>query len=140
MPAAKQHALPRFLYLGLAILFAISITYRVRDTVDRTDQLLHGHDIAQFPFDPDRPNPSITDLKPEAVAAGLTPQDTILAVNGRPVRSAPDLFVPFRNTPAGQPISLDVQSSRRDVPGRRTVTITLEPMRQRVTPSANVGC
>ena len=54
MPDAKQEAWKeRALFTALAFLFALSLTYRIRDTIDRTDELANGHRIAQIPFDID---------------------------------------------------------------------------------------
>ena len=54
MPDAKQERWKgRALFTALALLFALSLTYRIRDTIDRTDELSNGHRIAQIPFDID---------------------------------------------------------------------------------------
>ena len=73
------------LYALLAVLFAIVLTYRVRDTIDRFDEVMHGDRIARLPLDIDFPQFTIGSLEPEAERVGLKEGDHLVGIEGRPV-------------------------------------------------------
>jgi hypothetical protein len=100
-----------FAYAALLLLLAISLTYRVRQIVDRTDRLMHGDERVQPPFNIDSSGTSIVSVRPEAGSAGLRAGDTLLAVNGRAYRGAAGLYVPLREARAGDRLNIDVRSS-----------------------------
>jgi len=114
------------LYAALALLFVIVLIYRVRDTIDHFDELIHADRIARTPFDFDFPELAIGSLEPEALAVGLKEGDVIVGVGSRPMRGLNDFGTAFANTPANAPLTLEVESEGSS---RRTVTLTLQPMR-----------
>ena len=81
-------------YAALALLFLISLTYRLRDTFDRVDEMRHGAAFARLPFDVDLPQLAISGTRPESDRAGLQAGDVVVGVEGRPLRGLADLFVP----------------------------------------------
>jgi len=57
MPAhATRQRRMYFAYLALALLFIIAVTNRVRDAIDRFDELFHGPQRARAPFELLDPN------------------------------------------------------------------------------------
>ena len=121
---------PRHLaYAALAILFLISLTYRLRDTADRVDEMRHGAAFARLPFDVDLPQLAITGTRPESDQAGLRTGDLIVGVEGGPLRGARDLYVPLRNARPGQHLIVQVESPTPTGSDRRTASIELRPMR-----------
>jgi hypothetical protein len=130
MPPAKQELRTNLLlYAVLAVLLAIVITYRIRDTTDRFEQVVRGHEIAQLPVDPRFPSFRIDEVAPEAAAAGLKVGDTIVGVQGRPATRLVDLIVPLMRSSPGETLALEVESATESGAIRRTATIALEPMR-----------
>ena len=117
------------LYAALALLFVIVLIYRVRDTVDRFDEVVHADRIARPPFDVDFPELAIGSLEPEALAVGLKEGDILLATNGRPMVGLNDFGDAFANTPANTPLRLDVESPSPSGASRRSVIVTLQPTR-----------
>src|SRR2546425_6740217 len=97
-------------YAALALLFLISLTYRLRDTFDRVDEMRHGAAFARLPFDVDLPQLAISGTRPESDRAGLQAGDVVVGVEGRPLRGLADLFVPLRNARAGQRLNVQVES------------------------------
>jgi sigma-B regulation protein RsbU (phosphoserine phosphatase) len=130
MPPAKQELRTNLLlYAVLAVLLAIVITYRIRDTTDRFDEVVRGHEIAQIPVDPRFPSFRIDEVGPEAAAAGLKVGDTIVGVQGRPATRLVDLIVPLMSSSPGETLALEVESATESGPIRRTAAISLAPMR-----------
>jgi sigma-B regulation protein RsbU (phosphoserine phosphatase) len=117
------------LYVALALLLVVALTYRVRDTVDRFDEAVRGDQIARIPFDIDLPKFTVTELEPEAQAAGLMLQDLIVGVAGRPLRGMNDLVPPLRRAAPGDAFAIDLESMRASARVRRTASIVLQPMR-----------
>ena len=117
-----------FAYVALAILFGVSLIHRVRDTVDRVDELRNGNAIAKLPFSVDLPHFVIIDPRPEAVAAGIKDFDRIVGIDGQPLRDIGDLFVPLRQRRAGDYLTLQIRSPEDAVP--KTVSVRLEPIRE----------
>jgi len=116
-------------YGALALLLAISLTYRVRDTLDRIDELRHGDTIARLPFDFDLPQLTIGSLEPEAERAGLRDGDTLRTVGGRPVTGVNQLLGPLRDARAGDRLDVEIDSTPSPEPSRKSASITLQPMR-----------
>jgi phosphoserine phosphatase RsbU/P len=117
------------LYAVLALLFVIVLIYRVRDTVDRFDEVVNADRIARAPFGIDFPEFTIGSLESEAVAAGLKEGDVLVGAGGQPMRGMNDFGRAFANTPAHTPLPIDVESPSPAGPSRRSVTITLQPTR-----------
>jgi sigma-B regulation protein RsbU (phosphoserine phosphatase) len=135
MPRAQPPRTSLVLYGVLALLFAVSMTYRFRDTTDRIDELLRGNEIARIPFDPDLPEGTLGEVQPEAAAAGIVEGDRLVAIGGARVRTAVDVFHPVRVTPADRILEIEIEPA--SAPGQtRTAAITLRPMRETVAPSA----
>jgi hypothetical protein len=100
-----------FAYFALALLFAIAVTNRVRDAIDRFDELLHGAGRARVPFELLEVDLSATYLQPEARAAGLKEGDRISSIGTRPVRGSTDYYSLLRNARPGDRLIVHIQSS-----------------------------
>ena len=88
------------LYGLLVVLFAIVLTYRVRDTIDRFDEVVHAERIARLPLDIDFPQFTIGSLEPEAERVGLKEGDHLVGIQGRPVTGMNDFVTTFAHTSA----------------------------------------
>jgi phosphoserine phosphatase RsbU/P len=117
------------LYAALALLFVVVLIYRVRDTIDRLDEVVHADRIARPPFGIDFPELAIGSLEPEALAVGLKEGDVILGANGRQILGLNDFGDVFANTPADTPLRLDAETPSASGASRRPVTLTLQPLR-----------
>src|SRR5262245_18082266 len=104
-PSAARH--PYAAYAAVALLLLISLTYRMRDTVDRLDELRHGNTIARLPFDFDLPQLTIGSLQPEAEREGLRERDTLRSANGRPVIGINQLLGPLRDASGGDRLAVE---------------------------------
>src|SRR5207237_4371302 len=78
----RTHALA---YLGLAVLFLLSVTVFARDVYDSIDLVRHVGEYARPPFYLGDANWGAVSPQPEADAQGMKFSDAVLAVNGRPV-------------------------------------------------------
>ena len=85
----------RILYLALAILFAISLTVRLRDLADQISLLMYGKEHVREPFEIEVPGTQIVRVEAEAGAAGILKGDTLLLFADRPYRGAIDFFEPL---------------------------------------------
>src|SRR5262245_24763995 len=126
-PSAPQR--PYAAYAALALLLLISLTFRIRDTVDRIDELRHGNTIARLPFDFDLPQLTIGSLEPEAEREGLREGDTLRSANGRSVTGVNQLLGPLRDARGGNRFAVELDSTSSVNPSHKSATITLEPMR-----------
>lgn len=71
MPGATHRArVPILAWTALALLLAVSLTHRLRDTADRLDELRRGNVVVRLPFDVDLPRFSLSEVQPEAASAG----------------------------------------------------------------------
>src|SRR5687768_13575876 len=96
------------LYAALALLFLISATYRAFDIAERVTELRNPAENVRDPFDIDLPGWELQGVEEEAAQAGLSPGDTIQAINGLPVRpTGVDLWRPLRNSRAGDRLTVD---------------------------------
>jgi len=127
--AERRVSAARAAYAALAVLLAISLTYRVRDTVDRIDELQHGDTIARLPFDFDLPQLTIGSLEAEAEREGLREGDTLRTAGGRPVTGVNQLLGPLRDARAGDRFDVEVDSTSSARPSRLSASITLQPIR-----------
>src|SRR6266446_7170652 len=99
----------RMLYFALALLFAISLTCRIREIIDRVDLVFHGTERAKSPFSMNVPGVEITGVEPEAAAAGIRKGDTLLAFAERPYRGALDFYIPLREARPGDRLNVQVR-------------------------------
>ena len=112
-----------FAYAALLLLVAISLTYRGRQIVDRTDRLMHGDERVLPPFNIDSSGMSIVSVRPEAGSAGLRAGDVITAVDGTSVGSANDLVRAIHSHKPGDHIRLTWSRGGQS----QSVTATLVP-------------
>ena len=128
MPVVKQgDRRTPLLYGVLAVLFAIALVYRVRDTTDRYAEVVRGDQLARLPFDLDFPDGRVEELAPEAAAAGLKVDDLITALQGQPIRGLDDFIVPVLNAAPGSILNVTVTSPGADAP--HVVPLKLAPER-----------
>jgi phosphoserine phosphatase RsbU/P len=74
----------RIQYLLLAVVATLALLHAYRGARFSLQILLHGDTLIRTPFYSGNPEPMITKLQPEAEAAGLARNDTVLSVNGLP--------------------------------------------------------
>ena len=79
--------LTRFLYLAFGLFIVASMTFYVMQTAAVFQELMHRGEHARMPFQVDDDLLTLSDLKPEAIAAGLKPGDRLLELRGEPYRS-----------------------------------------------------
>jgi phosphoserine phosphatase RsbU/P len=120
---------PYLAFAALAVLLAVSLAYRIRDSADRIDELRHGDTIARLPFDFDLPQLTIGSLQPEAVRESLREGDTLRSAGGRPLTGVNQLLGPLREARAGDQLDVELDSISPAEPSRKSVSITLQPMR-----------
>jgi sigma-B regulation protein RsbU (phosphoserine phosphatase) len=77
---------------------AIVIGYQAWHSVDALHFFLRG---VERPFQLDSATPAISDLRKEAANAGLKKGDTLLSINGQPIRSRADVAARLRTALAG---------------------------------------
>lgn len=78
----------RLLYLALGLFIIASMTFYVMQTTAVFQEVLHRGEHARMPFQVDDDLLTLSDLKPEAAAAGLRSGDRLLEIQGTPYRSA----------------------------------------------------
>src|SRR5215470_5198038 len=100
----------RIRYFALALLFAISLGYRVREILDRADLLIHPAQHVRDPFNIALPRNEVMGVAPEAEAAGIAVGDVLVAFAGRPYRGAVDFYAPIRKARPGDRIEVTVRS------------------------------
>jgi len=115
-----------FAYAALLLLVAISLTYRVRQTIDRVDRLISGGERVQPPFNLDSSGLQIVSVRPEAEVAGVRAGSTLLAIGDRPYRGLTDLYVRLREAHPGDRLKVDVRASNGSV---QSASIELRSLR-----------
>jgi phosphoserine phosphatase RsbU/P len=114
-----------FAYIVLALLFAVAVPNRIRNAIDRFDELLHGSERARAPFELLEADMTVSDLQSEARAAGITEGDVISSIGARPIRGSTDLYSLVRGARPGDRLTIGIQSSG---PSRRDVSIELHSL------------
>lgn len=123
MPGANRGSrAPILAWTALAVLLAVSLTHRLRDTDDRLDELRRGSVVVRLPVDIDLPQFTVSEVQPEAAAAGLRVGDAISGVAGRPADSLAHVFAPFREARAGDRVAVQLASGT-------TASVELKPLR-----------
>src|SRR5690349_5068577 len=112
-----------FAYLALAVLFVIAVTNRVRDAVDRFDELFHSADRARIPFDLFEPDMTVSGLQPEAKEAGMNTRDVVITLDTRSLRGTTGYYTLVRQARPGDRLLVGVQSGAI----RKDVSIQLRP-------------
>lgn len=85
----------RIFYVALGLIFIVSIGYRIRETIDRFEFLLHPQDHVRNPFTMDLPAVELIDPEPDGTSAGLQAGDELVAFAGRPFRGAVDYYAHY---------------------------------------------
>jgi sigma-B regulation protein RsbU (phosphoserine phosphatase) len=116
----------RLAYFALAVLFAISISHRVREIRDRAELLFDGESHVRNPFDPGDTITEVATLEPEAQEAGLARGDVIVAIGDRPYRGLVDFYAPIRGARPGDRLRVQVRSRDGVL---KTAPIELKPFR-----------
>src|SRR4030095_16432219 len=101
----------RIRYFVLALLFAISLGYRIREILDRVDLLIYPAQHVRDPFNIALPKNEVMGVAPEAEAAGIATGDVLVAFAGRPYRGAVDFYAPIRKARPGDRMYVTVVSS-----------------------------
>ena len=123
MPAhATRQRRMYFAYLALALLFIIAVTNRVRDAIDRFDELFHGPQRARAPFELLDPNMGASYLQPEARAAGMKDGEVVSSIGNLPIRGSTAFYSFLRHAKPGDRLSVGLHSSATS---RKNISIEL---------------
>ena len=114
-----------FAYFALALLFAIAVTNRVRDAVDRFDELFHGSERARAPIEMPAADMTPSYLQPEARAAGITEKDVISSIGTRSIQGTTSFYSIVRKARPGDRLLFGIVSFDSS---RREVSIELQPL------------
>ena len=101
----------RIRHFALALLFAISLGYRIREILDRVDLLIYPEQHVRDPFNIGLPKNEIIGVAPEAEAAGIAKGDVLVAFAGHPYQRAIDFYAPIRKARPGDRMDVTVRSS-----------------------------
>ncbi len=124
MPADDSRPRAHYLaYIALALLFAIAVTNRVRDAVDRFDELFHSADRARIPFDLFEPDMTVSGLQPEAKEAGMNTRDVVTTLDTRSLHGTTGYYALVRQARPGDRLLVGIQSGSI----RKDVSIQLRP-------------
>lgn len=129
MAALRPRATLVLAYGVLAILLCIAGIHRVRDTADRAAEMRYGHIISRLPFSIDLREYTVWELRQEAIDGGVTEGDVLIGVNGLPLNSVRDLFVPLRHGRAGDTLTLKLVSKGGDAAISRSTSLRLAAIR-----------
>jgi sigma-B regulation protein RsbU (phosphoserine phosphatase) len=121
----------RLLYLAFGLFIVASMTYYVMQTTAVFQELLHRGEHARMPFQADLNLLTLSDLKPEATAAGLKSGDRLLEMRGKPYRSY-EQMIAMRGggqgfVHAGEALSVVVQRADGSVHRATIHTVGREP-------------
>src|SRR5215475_8518724 len=100
----KRRRIPQRLYIayaGLVVLFSISSTAFFRSAREVVEQLLLGQSRAGIPIDLKDPAYEISQVSPEALAAGIRAGDLLVEVDHKLFKGLADLYIPFRRAHSG---------------------------------------
>lgn len=123
---------PEILYLALALLFTISLTYRMREISDRAGLLADPMAHARNPFSMAQSVTEIAAVEPEAAAAGIVKGDVLVSFADRPYRGLVDFHAPMRVARAGDRLNVRVRSADGAI---KNASIELLPYRS--APASN---
>lgn len=128
MPLAKELRRALLLYVALGLLFAVALTHRARDTIDRFAEVVHGDELPRLPFDLDFPSSTLSQLGPEAVEAGLRPGERLVAMDGTAVPGPAEFFERLVAARPRDTLALAVVGVPAGEP--RTTDLTIRPVRE----------
>ena len=128
MPLAKELRRALLLYVALGLLFAVALTHRARDTIDRFAEVVHGDELPRLPFDLDFPSSTLSQLGPEAVEAGLRPGERLVAMDGTAVPGPAEFFERLVAARPRDTLALAVFGVPAGEP--RTTDLTIRPVRE----------
>ena len=112
-----------WLYRLLALLFAVSMISQVPFTLDLIRAWSGGY--PRRPIEVDSPWPTITEVSPQALSAGLRVGDHVAAIDGRTPRGISDLEQPLRLRRPGDTLPVSVLRDGRVVVFRPTLVPVL---------------
>jgi phosphoserine phosphatase RsbU/P len=115
----------RIQYLLLALVATLALLHAYGGALMNFNLLAHGDSIARSPFESGLRLATTTNLREEALAAGLKPFDTILTINGQPYAGRSVLLAQTRRSSPGDPMTV---TYRRGADGSvQSATIHLAP-------------
>jgi phosphoserine phosphatase RsbU/P len=115
----------RLQYFLLAIVATLALVHAFGSARFSLQILLHGDKIARAPFFGTTPDATITILQPEAEAAGLARNDTVLSINGVPFTGLTVLYDLTRQSSVGD--TMTVQFRRGSSDTVKTALIKVAP-------------
>jgi sigma-B regulation protein RsbU (phosphoserine phosphatase) len=123
-------------YVALAVLFMIAVVYQVRLTEYEFPGWFGHSNAARGPFLVGVSSNDLTIgfLMPEVKAAGLHAGETLVAVNGEPVRGTAVHGEMIAHAHAGDRLAVTVRPQGKPAAATRTISLTLEARRPERTP------
>ena len=121
------------LYLLLVVIAAISMAYYVAGVLALREEFFHASGYAREPFDFQNDGQTLTGLSKEAIAAGLSKGNILVALNGAPFTGYAQFHDLLRRTRPGAMVEVSVRSSSGTI---RHARIRIAP---RVSPDFTVG-
>jgi len=96
----------RLQYFLLALVAALALLHAYGAAIRDFNVFVHGQSIVRAPFESGARLATTTNLREEALAAGLKPFDTILTINGQPYTSRSMLLSQIGRASPGDPMTI----------------------------------
>ncbi|MBB5340050.1 SpoIIE family protein phosphatase [Tunturiibacter gelidoferens] len=96
----------RLQYFLLAVVAALALLHAYGAAIRDFNVFVHGQSIVRTPFESGARLATTTNLREEALAAGIKPFDTILTINGQPYTSRSMLLGQIRRASPGDPMTI----------------------------------
>ncbi|WP_353073324.1 PP2C family protein-serine/threonine phosphatase [Tunturiibacter gelidoferens] len=96
----------RLQYFLLAVVAALALLHAYGAAIRDFNVFVHGQSIVRAPFESGARLATTTNLREEALAAGIKPFDTILTINGQPYTSRSMLLGQIRRASPGDPMTI----------------------------------
>ncbi|WP_433968235.1 SpoIIE family protein phosphatase [Tunturiibacter gelidiferens] len=96
----------RLQYFLLALVAALALLHAYGAAIRVFNVMVHGQSIVRAPFESGSRLATTTNLREEALAAGLEPFDTVLTINGQPYTSRNMLLGQIRRASPGDPMTI----------------------------------
>jgi sigma-B regulation protein RsbU (phosphoserine phosphatase) len=113
----------RLQYFLLALVAALALLHAYGAAIRDFNVFVHGQSIVRAPFESGLRLATTTNLREEALAAGLQPFDTILTINGQPYTSRSMLLGQIRRSSPGDPMTITYH--RGSDPAIKSTTVRL---------------
>jgi phosphoserine phosphatase RsbU/P len=119
----------RLQYFLLAVVAALALLHAYGAAIRDFNVFVHGQSIVRAPFESGARLATTTNLREEALAAGLKPYDTILTINGQPYTSRSMLLGQIGRASPGDPMTITYRNGSD--PGIKSTSIRLAAVQSR---------